>query len=163
MNRLDACLQLARRYPGGIEALASRLHRRPDTLRKELTGVEGYKLGVDEEETIVALCQAAGVRDALAPLTAAAANAGALLLPLPAVPAGEQPSLQRLAEAAREFGEFAGALAQAEADGAISANERRRIEREGGELVAAIQAVMAAVAREQEASRPAHVRELRAA
>lgn len=163
MNRLDACLQLARRYPGGIDALALRLGRRPDTLRKELTGVPGYKLGVDEEETIVALCLAAGVPDALAPLTAAAANAGALLLPLPCTAAGDLPSLQRLADAAREFGEFAGALAQAEADGKISANERKRIEREGSQLVAAIQAVMSAVAREHEASQPLHLREGRAA
>jgi hypothetical protein len=163
MNRRDANLQLARRYPGGIEALAQRLGKRPDTLRKELTGVQGYKFDIDEEEMLVALCQAAGVRDALAPITAAAVNAGALIIELPSAATGETPSLQCLAQAAREFGEFAAALAQAESDGRISANEKKDIEREGAQLVAAIQACIAGIARQYEATRPAHVRSVGAA
>ena len=42
MNRRSAALHLARRYPDW-DSLAAHMNKRPDTLRKELTGVEGYK------------------------------------------------------------------------------------------------------------------------
>ncbi len=140
MNRRDEALHLARRYPGGIEAVAQRMGKRADTLRKELTGVEGYKWGGDDEETLMALCQAAKVRDPLAPLTASAVNHGAVVWMLPDASAavGGQ-SFALMADTAREFSEFVASVANAEADGHVSANELKRIEREAGELMSALQ------------------------
>jgi hypothetical protein len=155
MNRRDAALLLAKRYPGGIDALAARLHKRPDTLRKELTGVEGYKWGVDEEETLIELCLAAGVADPLAPLTAAAVNAGAVLVQLPGRASLDGTrSYQRLAKAAQEFGEFCASVADAESDGRVSDNEMKRADREGLELIAATQSCLADLRARNEAARP---------
>jgi hypothetical protein len=158
MNRRDAALHLARRYPGGIEALAPRMGKKPDTLRKELTGVEGYKWGVDEEELMISLCQAAGVADSIAPITAAAVNAGALVIPLPRELSAQGGSFQCLADAAREFGEFVASVAEAEADGCVTANELRRVERELGELVAKGQGCVARLKAVHEAGKPAHLK-----
>lgn len=135
MNRRDAALHLARRYPGGLEALAPRMGKRGDTLRKELTGVEGYKWGVDDEELLIALCQAARVDDALAPITAAALTAGALLLPLPPDEQEDETPAQILASATRSFGGFMEAIGTTLSAGAISANQVKAIERQAAAVV----------------------------
>jgi hypothetical protein len=158
MNRRDAAHHLARRYPD-FDALAAKMGKRPDTLRKELTGAHGYKWGVEDEELLILLSQAANVTDALAPITAAAVNANALLIPLPDV-SGDVPSMQCIADSAREFSEFVASVAQAEADHRVTANELKRIERETGELVASLQRCLAHMRREHEAAKPAHVREV---
>lgn len=138
MNRRDAALNLARRYPGGLEALGPRMGKRGDTLRNELTGAEGYKWGVDDEEILIALCQAARVADPLAPITAAAVNAGALLLPLP--PDGDESTpTECLATAARSFAAFVATSTTAQAENDVSANDLRQIERDAGALVSSVQ------------------------
>lgn len=157
MNRRDAGLHLAMRYPGGIEAVAPRMGKRPDTLRKELTGVHGYKWGIDDEELLIAICLAAGVKDALAPITAAAVNAGAMVIPLPSMEAAGS-SFQAVASTAREFGEFMGTMADAAADGRITGNEVKRIDREASELVAAVQRCVSDMHALHEAGKPTHLR-----
>jgi hypothetical protein len=138
MNRRDAALHLARRYPGGLEALAPRMGKRADTLRKELTGVDGYKWGTDDEELMMALCQAARVEDPLAPIQAVAVNAGAQLLPLP--PDGDESTpAECLATACRSFAAFVASSTTAQADRNVSANDLRQIERDAGALVSSTQ------------------------
>ena len=155
MNRRIAALHLARRYPDW-DSLASHMGKRPDTLRKELTGVEGYKWGVEDEELLISLCLSAKVPDPLAPFTAAAANAGALLIPLPTGSAGAaEHALKCLADAAREFGVFLAKAAEAVADGHVSANELRDVEREFGALVAKGQACLGSLSAMHEAGKPA--------
>jgi hypothetical protein len=130
--------------------------KRPDTLRKELTGVDGYKWGVEDEELLISLCLSAKVPDPLAPITAAAVNAGALLIPLPAGSAGAAGhALKCLADAAREFGVFLAQAAEAVEDGRVTANELRDVEREFGMLVAKGQACLASLAAMHEAGKPA--------
>jgi hypothetical protein len=160
MNRRDAALHLARRYPGGIEALAPRMGKHADTLRKELTAVNGYKFGVDDEELMMSLCVAAGVHDALAPLTAEAANLGVLLIPLPQQLDGDSDTFHCLAHAAGEFSEFMKTVADAVADGKVTPNELRRVERELGELVSKGQGCVAALRKIYEAEKPAHLRSI---
>lgn len=155
MNRRDAALHLARRYPGGIEAVAARMGKRPDTLRKELTGVEGYKWGVEDEELLVSLCQAAGVPDCLAPLNAAAANAGALVIPLPAQDGMSGGAWACLATAVEKFGTLARDYGAAFADNVITANELRTIERDFGCVVAAGQSCIGELQRQHHAGKPA--------
>lgn len=141
MNRRDAALHLARRYPGGLEEISRRMGKRGDTLRKELTGVEGYKWGVDDEELLIALCQAARVPDPLAPFTAGAVNAGALLLPLP--PDGDESTpAECLATAARSFASLVASASTAQATGSVSRNDLKTIERDAGALVVSAQALV---------------------
>jgi hypothetical protein len=160
MNRRDACLHLALAYPGGIEALAQRMGKRPDTLRKELTGAAGYKFGIDEEEVLVALCLAANVpRDqVLAPITAAAVNAGAMVIPLPLSAGGDENTMRCIANTAREFAEFTASIADAAADGRVTANELKRVDLEAIELVARVQACVVTMRAMHESAKPAHLR-----
>jgi hypothetical protein len=158
MNRRAAAMLLANRYPGGLDALAPQLGKRPDTLRKELTGAPAYKWGADDEELMISLCLAAGVSDPLAPITAAAANAGALLIPLPQHASGAADSFRCLADTAREFSEFVASVADAEADGRVTANELKRVERELGELVSRGQDCVARLRKIHEEGKPAHLR-----
>jgi hypothetical protein len=156
MNRRDAALHLARRYPGGIDGIAQRMGKCADTLRKELTGTKGYKWGGDDEELMMSLCQAEGVADSLAPLSAAAINHGAVvwILPSAGAAAGAQ-SFALMAETAREFSEFVQTVAAAEADGEVSANEMKRIEKEAGELMGALQRSVAHMRAQYEAQHQA--------
>lgn len=159
MNRRDACLLLARRYPGGVEALAPRLGFKPDTLRKALTAVPGYKFDIDDEELLMSLCQAAGVANALAPLTASAANHGAMVLPLPRLVGDDSsPHFRDLARAARESAEFVAVFAEASEDDRFTPNECKRLEREGAELIASVQTCLQHAKEKCEAAKPANLR-----
>jgi hypothetical protein len=157
MNRRDAALHLAQRYPGGIDALAQRLGKRPDTLRKELTGVNGYKWGVDDEEMLVAMCVAANVPDALAPITAAAANLGILLIPLPQQIDSGSDVFHRLAHTAQEFSTFMKDVAEAIEYGKVSANELRKAERDLAELVSDGQGCVGVLRKMHETAKPPHI------
>lgn len=156
MNRRNAALHLALRHPD-FDSLAAHMGKRSDTLRKELTGVKGYKWGVDDEELLIMLCLAAGVADPLAPLTAGAINASALLIPLPRDDSGGT-TYKCLAEAANEFGGFMSSAADAIADGKVTANELRNVEREFAELVAKGQSCIAQMSALYEAGKPVELR-----
>lgn len=157
MNRRIAAYHLARRYPDW-DCLAALMGKRPDTLRKELTGCDGYKWGVDDEEMLIAICIAAKVADPLAPLTAAAVNAGAILIPLP--PADETPSatFKCLADTAHEFGAFMSTVGESVADNDVTANEVREAERHFGLLVSKGQACVSSMISLQAARKPADIR-----
>lgn len=128
--------------------------KRPDTLRKELTGVEGYKWGVDDEELLMSLCVAAKVVDPLAPITAAAVNAGAVLILLPQQLEGSSPTFKCLADAANEFGVFMSTVADSVADSDVTANELREVERKFGTLVSKGQACVLNLSAMHEAGKP---------
>lgn len=162
MNQRIAALHLARRYPC-FDALANLMGKRPDTLRKELAGVEGYKWGVDDQELLIQLCQAAKVTDALAPITAAAANAGALLLLLPAASEDHAPTFKCLADAAQEFGVFMTEVGAAIADGRVTANELKRVEQDFCNLVAKGQACLQNLKALHEGGKPTVLRDVKAA
>ncbi len=160
MNRRDAGLHLALAFPGGLDALSQRMNKRPDTLRKELTGVEGYKWGVADEELLIDMAIAARMRpqEYLSPITAAAVNAGAMVIPLPRdVDVGED-AMRCLAEAASEFGSFMHVNADAAADGRITGNELKNIDRECGRLVSLIQACASKMHALHESGKPNHLR-----
>ncbi|MDB5965171.1 MAG: hypothetical protein JWQ72_1671 [Polaromonas sp.] len=154
MNRRIAALHLARRHPD-FDTLAAHMGLSADTLRKKLTGVENYNWFVKEEELLVQLCQAANVPDSLAPITAAAANAGALLVLLPQSMDEASPTYKCLALAAQEFGKFMATGAEAPADGKVTANELREVQAKFGKLVATGQQFLQALAAMHEAGKPA--------
>lgn len=157
MNRRIAALHLARRYPD-FDSLAGHMKKRPDTLRKELSGVDGYKWGVEDEELLVMLCIAAKVFDPLAPITAAAVNAGAMLIPLPERLGGGSPTFKCLADSAQEFAVFVSSVAGSVADDDVTAVELREAEKRFGALVSSGQACLSSLSAMHEACKPAHLR-----
>lgn len=114
-------------YPGGREAVALRLGKTEETLRKELSGVPTHKLGVIDAETIVALCRDAG-GEFRAAYAASVARCSGGYFTLQALDLSEAISLQlSSAEVMRETSDVAMVTAKAEGKGGISDNSLRAV------------------------------------
>lgn len=155
MNHIDHLHAIARRYPGGVEALAHRLGKSPNTLRHEFAGQGTAKLGAADADAILAVCVAAGVPGALEPLHAQAAAHNAMLLLLPQGEGAQRTgALEDVAACAAEFADFVGAVATAAADGRVSANELDQVDKELAELIARVHNARQHLAQIHEASKP---------
>lgn len=132
MNQHDALYKVARAYPGGLEALAVRMEVSVNVLRNKLApGIETHYPSFEELSQIVALCEAAGVRDAHLPLHALLARHGMAGF---VVPAPEQVSEDDLSQTVcrvmSSVGDVAEAVSTSLLDGKITAAEADLIERE---------------------------------
>lgn len=163
MNVRNAAWHLARRFQNGIEGAALAIGKNADTLRKELTGVHGYKLGLDEVDALTQKAIAEGVSEPLAAVTAMAANANALLLMLPQGLEYDGNTFKCLAEAAREFSEFMSKVAEALGDGMVTANELREVEHAFSVFMAKGQQCLARLQAMHDAGKPAHLHQVRRA
>lgn len=153
MNVLDAAANVAEDYPGGGTALAHRIGKNPTTLLQELRGTAGAKLGLD---TAVKMTARSGD---LRILHAFAAECGQMCMPLPeALAVADDDCMQAIARASVEFSQLCTEAVKARADLHTSANELQRIQREGGELIARVHAVLTAFAVDYEASKPVALR-----
>jgi hypothetical protein len=122
MDVMHAAFQLVHQYPGGATALAPVLSKTPATLSHEVSpNYPTAKLGLADA---VALSKWTGDRS---------------------MPVGTDLIAEHTANLAREFGHLMTEVAKGMADGSINANEMARIEREGSELVAALQSLLQAV------------------
>lgn len=137
MNILDAARRSVRHYPGGVDAVASRLGKSPSTLEKELRAAPGYKLGAIDAAEIAAMCREVGAEHYEAYPTAVADTVGAELHFLPRL--GDEQSLTHLraAEVMRECADVVSCAAMADADQVVTDNELREFEQQLGELVRA--------------------------
>lgn len=126
---LDAAFALVRAYPGGASSLSPRIGKAPATLSHEVSGRAGYKLGLDDAVAISLLAGDSRI------LNAFAADMGCLVLKLPDASQVADDVIQRVGHVAKEFGEFVAEVAADGADGDISANDLRRIEKEWGDLI----------------------------
>ncbi|MES2910585.1 MAG: phage regulatory CII family protein [Pseudomonadota bacterium] len=155
MNTLDALKLMVSNFPGGIEVVATRLDKNAETLRKELSGKDAkFKLGDGTAQRISSLCIEENSEECYAyvnaicgpigkfePATAAArSSVGLMGCTVGLVSAASQV----LAD-----------VAAARADGVISDNERKTIERDVSLAIRELQAVLAEVRRENEAAHPA--------
>jgi hypothetical protein len=162
MRVLDAARNLARRYPGGIEALAPRIPRNddsgraksPDVLRHELKGTGTNKFGLEDADLLTQFSIELGVSDPLAIINAMAANAGAMVLPLPNLDAGDEVTIQGLAQFAKEFSDVMNVMAEAVKDNNVSENELAAVDKELGELIGRAQALRAHLAQMHETAKP---------
>lgn len=161
MNTLDAARYLMRAYPGGAESLAPRLDKTPTTLRHEVAGSDKYKLGLVDAEALTQMAIEARVPNPLAILNAFAANCGAMVVALPDMSAVGGSTFEELAGAAKEFAEFVSVAALSAADGQITANELRDIDRELSELVSKVQRVRNGLAAMHEAGAATQAPQLR--
>ena len=158
MDVMLAAFRMIKDYPGGAVALAPVVGKTAATLSHEVSpNYPTAKFGLADA---VALSQWTNDRQVL---TAFAAELSCMVVPLPADVPGVEGVAPRTAQLAREFSDLMTELATSLADGHVSTNELGRIEREGSELMAALQSLLGTVralhdAHSQQADEVAHVR-----
>lgn len=139
MNLLDAARRLAKAYPGGIDAMAQRLNKNPATLRHELAGAHGYKLGAEDLEEMTLLAIGAHQPNALVALSTMNANCGQLSIPLPQTLGGsDDDCMRQVSETAKEFSDLVQVVCERASDGDVSDNDLVAIDKELTELVAKV-------------------------
>ncbi|WP_046059988.1 phage regulatory CII family protein [Paracidovorax citrulli] len=143
MNSLDALRRMVANYPGGRAALAARLGKSDEVLRKELSGSStSHKMGLADAEEIATMCHEAGSAGAQGLGTVFSFGSG--MLALPVIHASAERRCLRTATfaAVQECADVFTAVTKALADGSISENDRRKVLREVGEAVAEMQGVV---------------------
>lgn len=143
MNSLDALRRMVANYPGGRAALAARLGKSDEVLRKELSGASAHhKMGLADAEEIATMCHEARSPEAHALGTVFSFRAGMLSLPVVDMRACLSGTT---ANAVHEMADVLLAVTRSTADGNVSDNDRKNVLREVGETVAALQAVVASL------------------
>lgn len=153
MNELDAIRQSVDHYPGGRPAVALRLGKSDEVLRKELAGAQGFKLGLVDACRIVSLCSdvesefSGALGDVIASLS------HAKMTQQPKVADSGANLFLRSTAMMRETSEFAVVLAECASDGDLSPNDMRVIEKEAGEAMESIQSAIRGVRATHEAGK----------
>lgn len=153
MNITDALYRAAHQYPGGLEALALRMGISSSSLAHKVSPTyPGAHCSPQEMAAIMEFTDDHGALQALA------GRMRYMLLPM--VPEGEIDGqfAQRLAGTVKEFSEFITEISQDLADGRVTDNELKRIERELADLTREASALYALAARVNRDAKPAHLR-----
>ncbi len=132
MNQHDALYTVARRFPGGLEALASTIGISANVLRNKLSPtIASHYPSFEEVSVIVEHCHKAGVEDAHLPLHAMLMRHGmaAFVVPQPDCVGGDDLS-QTVCRVMSEVGAVAEAVSGALRDGVVTIVEADLIERE---------------------------------
>lgn len=136
----DAIYQAAHDFPGGVAALAARMGCSSNTLNHKVsTTNDTHHLTVAEFNKLL------DFTGNYAPLHALNLQHHHVAHALPADTLGDDNLTQAAARACKEFGEFLTAVNSAVADHRVTTNERRRIERELGQMIAAAGQLLACV------------------
>lgn len=132
MNQHDALYTVARKYPGGMDALARELDISPNVLRNKLAPtIFSHYPSFEEVSRIVECCHKAGVPDAHLPLHALLVRHGmaAFVVPQPGHTQEDDLS-QTVCRVMSEVGALAEAVSDALRDGTVTTAEADLIERE---------------------------------
>jgi hypothetical protein len=132
MNQHDALYTVARKYPGGLDALARELDMSANVLRNKLAPtIESHYPSLEEVSRIVECCHQAKVPDALLPLHALLVRHGmaAFVVPQPAATPQDDLS-QTVCSVMSKVGAVAEAVSSALVDGVVTPVEADLIERE---------------------------------
>lgn len=130
-------------YPGGATALGPLIGKAASTLSHEVDlRYPGAKLGLHDAAKITAITGDLRIVEAFC------AAAGGRFQPLPGSPNAASPDhpanpLEALGTMAHEFGQLLGEASTALADGHVTPNELARIQREAGDLLAALGQLLA--------------------
>ena len=132
MDQHDALYTVARKYPGGLEALAKGLGMSANVLRNKLSpNIETHYASFEEVSRIVEHCHEAGVPDAHLPLHALLVRHGMAAFVVPKAETALQDDLsQTVCRVMSGVGSVAHAVSDALLDGVITATEADLIERE---------------------------------
>lgn len=153
MNVLDAAYNVVHDYPGGATSLAPRLPKRADVLSHEVAGHGTAKFGLKDAVKVTELTGDLRI------LHAFALQCGQMCVPLPTDASSSQDEvLQALGQASKEFADLCTEVCRDMGDMVISDNERVRIEREAGELVAMLHELLGLIRANNQSGKPAHER-----
>jgi hypothetical protein len=132
MNQHDALYTVARKYPGGVDALARELDISPNVLRNKLAPtVASHYPSFEEVSRIVECCHKAGLPDAHLPLHAMLVRHGMAAFVVPQPEQARQDDLsQTVCRVMSEVGDVAEAVSDALRDGVVTSAEADLIERE---------------------------------
>lgn len=141
MDVKTAAFNVGHDFKGGVVALAPQIGKNPNTLNAELACIGTAKLGLSDAVKMTIVAQDFRVLEAFA------GQCGRMTLPLPEMLDMEDTNdcLEALARTSREYSELCMEVCASLADKVISDNERARIQREGGQLVASLHQLLAAV------------------
>lgn len=154
MNNRDALALMVKHFPGGLEVVALRVGKPAETLRKEIGGNAGFKLGLDTAVLISDLCIDAKSEHCYAFVNSVSGPAGRFI-ELPVREMVEKQDLrQDAAVMLKEGTDVLSELTVALADEQISDNELTRIEREVADAVESLQAVLRGAQARNKASKP---------
>jgi len=148
IDQHEALYNLARRYPGGIDALAHAMGRRldkqvsPNVLRNKLRpGIDTHFLNAEEFSLVVELCEEAGVQGAKVPVQALCWRHGLVAVEPPPPTVTIRDVIVKLGSVSKEFAELVTEVTADAADGVICMAERERIHKEALGLVQAVMAL----------------------
>lgn len=154
MSPLSALKLMVQHYPGGRDAMATLLGKSGETIRQELGGYPGFKMGVVDACVISEACIAVKSEHCHAYANAVASNCGGYIQ-LPVVEMREPVNVQKtLSTLVRELSDVTTATLTADADGVISANEHKAVLREIAEAYEALQKLEKDVNAKHAASKP---------
>lgn len=154
MSPLSALKLMVQHYPGGRDAMATLLGKSSETLRQELGGYPGFKMGVVDACVISEACIAVQSEHCHAYANAVASNCGGFIQ-LPVVEMREPANVQKtLGVAVKEFADVTVATLTADAGG-YSDNARKALKREIAEAYAALQRLEQDIDAQHAAGKPA--------
>lgn len=146
MNILIATRLLTREFPTKLEGLAAEISKSATSLRHEISGERGNKLGAQDVIDMTNLARAVKQENALVILEAMAANCGCEIRLLPgSASAKKVKPILAMGGAAIEFSEMVAAATDSLADDLVNDNELSTVQKECSELVSKIQIFVAAM------------------
>jgi hypothetical protein len=153
MNQHDALYTVARKYPGGLDALARELGISVNVLRNKLAPtIASHYPSFEEVSLIVERCHAAGVPDAHLPLHALLVRHGMAAFVVPQPETTRQDDLsQTVCRVMSEVGAVAEAVSSALIDGRVTEAEADLIERKFHSALSALGAWRARLRNEADA------------
>jgi hypothetical protein len=153
MNQHDALYTVARKYPGGLDALARELGISVNVLRNKLAPtIASHYPSFEEVSLIVERCHAAGVPDAHLPLHALLVRHGMAAFVVPQPETARQDDLsQTVCRVMSEVGAVAEAVSSALIDGRVTELEADLIERKFHSALSALGAWRARLRNEADA------------
>ena len=154
MSPLDAVRRMVENYPGGRAAVALRLGKNPEVLRHELFAHGIAKLGLVDACAIAVMCAEVGSPSADALAHCVASESHGHYTPSEQAPILHPSVISGLSAQTHEAAQVVEAVLSSLADGTVSDNELKTIEREAADLQLALANLIAACRRNNAASRP---------
>lgn len=153
MDSLAALRRMVKHYPGSYEAMGAVLGISPEVLRKQLSGTQGFKLGVQDAELISEACARVRSEHCHAYANAVAAMHGGFV-ELPVRDSGRLPLQAGFAGVVKQASEVLSDGLAALADNVVSDNEARVLRADIADLVAQAQELDRRVVEAHQVSKP---------
>lgn len=130
INFFDALYIAARKYPGGVEALAARMQLAPSSLYSKLRpGIETHKLNAEEVIQILELCQDAAVSEVDLAIGAFNWRFGRVAFQIPRHVTDHEELTEQLLTVMKSEGDLAADLQEALSDNKINTREIHSLEK----------------------------------